>query len=288
MDWKRFFNPKTHQNPNTMSMLDQVMNMTKGATDGISRVSKQVNTSFRMLGTSSIQGAVGYGIGFRHGFGLGISMRSGMDKLQSSVVEPMTKMTGLIPGLPSGQGALPMPASSKNVPSKVPTDKVCAENMMQSVTKSTDKISAGSMMQQATKPFDQISQESFMKFANKSVNQLSQGLVGSQPTKNDSAFDCQTEKVGLMESENKLLQTVMKQREMIDELREENEKLCQILQVKDLKIPCTKLQPSSSDPNFQTFPSPEVIDNNNGGSRPSGDAYGTLLTSKGENGKEIF
>jgi len=25
-----------------------------------------------MLGTSSIQGAVGYGIGFRHGFGLGI------------------------------------------------------------------------------------------------------------------------------------------------------------------------------------------------------------------------
>jgi len=33
---------------------------------------------------------------------------------------------------------------------------------------------------------------------------------------------------------------------MIDELREENEKLCQILQVKDLKIPCTKLQPSSS------------------------------------------
>jgi len=107
----------------------------------------------------------------------------------------MTKMTGLIPGLPSGQGALPMPASSKNVPSKVPTDKVCAENMMQSVTKSTDKISAGSMMQQATKPFDQISQESFMKFANKSVNQLSQGLVGSQPTKNDSAFDCQTEKV---------------------------------------------------------------------------------------------
>jgi len=31
----------------TMSMLDQVMNMTKGATDGISRVSKQVNTSVR-------------------------------------------------------------------------------------------------------------------------------------------------------------------------------------------------------------------------------------------------
>jgi len=38
----------------------------------------------------------------------------------------------------------------------------------------------------------------------------------------------------------------MKQRQIIDELKEENEKLCQILQVKDLKIPSSKLQPSSS------------------------------------------
>ncbi|XP_017427065.1 uncharacterized protein LOC108335539 [Vigna angularis] len=216
-----------------MSMLDQVMSVTKGATDGISSVSKQVNTSIRMLGTSSIQGAVGYGIGFRHGFGLGISMKSGVDKLQSSVIEPMTKMTGLVPGLPFGQGALPMPASSKN-------DQVSSESMMQSVTKSADQISAGrSMMQQATKSFDQISQESLMQLANKSVHQLSQGLVGSQ-----------TEKGGLVQSENELLQTVMKQRQIIDELREENEKLCQILQVKDLKIPCSKLPPSSSG----TFP----------------------------------
>ncbi|XP_047177588.1 uncharacterized protein LOC124844654 [Vigna umbellata] len=229
MDWKRFFNAKTPQNPNTMSMLDQVTSVTKGATDGISSVSN----SIRMLGTSSIQGAVGYGIGFRHGFGLGISMKSGVDKLQSSVIEPMTKMTGLVPGLPFGQGALPMPASSKN-------DQVSSESMMQSVTKSADQISAGrSMMQQATKSFDQISQESLMQLANKSVHQLSQGLVGSQ-----------TEKGGLVQSENELLQTVMKQRQIIDELREENEKLCQILQVKDLKIPCSKLPPSSSG----TFP----------------------------------
>ncbi|XP_014520510.1 uncharacterized protein LOC106777443 [Vigna radiata var. radiata] len=240
MDWKRFFNAKTPQNPNTVSMLDQVMSVTKGATDGISSVSN----SIRMLGTSSIQGAVGYGIGFRHGFGLGISMKSGVDKLQSSVIEPMTKMTGLVPGLPFGQGALPMPASSKN-------DQVSSESMMQSVTKSADQISAGrSMMQHATKSFDQISQESLVQLANKSVHQLSQGLVGSQPTKIGSASDSQTEKAGLMQSENKLLQTVMKQRQIIDELREENEKLFQILQLKDLKIPCSKLPPSSSG----TFP----------------------------------
>ncbi|KAK7367732.1 hypothetical protein VNO80_09750 [Phaseolus coccineus] len=271
MDWKRFFKPKTDpQNPSTMPMLDQVMSLTKGATDGISSVSQQANTSLRMLGTSSAQGAVGYGIGFRHGFGLGISMRSGVDKLQSGVVESMTKMTGL-PGLPFGQGALPMPETSKNA---------------QLATKSADQISAGSMMQQATKTFDQISQESVMQLANKSVNQLSQGLVGSQPTKIGSAFDSKTEKAGLMRAENKLLQTVMKQRQIIDELKEENAKLCQILQVKDLKVPCTKFQPNSSDPNLQTFPSSEVNDKINGGSRPSGDADGTFPISRRENGSE--
>ncbi|KAL9327483.1 hypothetical protein ACSQ67_002486 [Phaseolus vulgaris] len=190
----------------------------------------------------------------------GISMRAGVDTLQSGVVESMTKMTGLIPGLPFDQGALPLPETSKNA---------------QLATKSADQISAGSMMQQATKSFDQISQESVMQLANKPVNQLSQGLVGSQPTKIGSTFDRKTKKVGLMQAENKLLQTVMKQQQLIDELTEENAKLCQILQVKDLKIPCTKLQPSSSDngfvyfadPNLQQFPSSEV--NENGGSRPS-------------------
>jgi len=107
----------------------------------------------------------------------------------------MTKMTGLIPGLPFSQGTLPLPATSKNDQSKVPTDQVSAESMMQSATKSADQTSAGSMMQQATKSFHQISQESVMQLANKSVNQLSQGLVGSQPTNTGSAFDSQTEKV---------------------------------------------------------------------------------------------
>jgi len=38
----------------------------------------------------------------------------------------------------------------------------------------------------------------------------------------------------------------MKQRQIIDELVEENEKLCRILQGKDLKMPSSKLEASSS------------------------------------------
>ncbi|CAJ1928693.1 unnamed protein product [Sphenostylis stenocarpa] len=307
MDWKSFFKPKTSQTPpqtpkkpSTIPMLDQVMSATKGATDGISSVSKQVNTSFRMLGASSIQGMVGYGVGFHHGFGFGLSMRSGVTKLKSNLVESMTKMSGLIPGLPFGKGASPTPAASKSAMSKVPTDQVSAESMMQLANKSADQISAGSMMQQATKSFNQISQESMMQLATKSVNQLSQDLVGSQPTNIGSAFDnkvsnrvavdsasdIQTEKAELMKPEDNLLQTVMKQRQLIDELSEENTKLCQILQLKDLQIPSNKLQPSSSDPNLQTLPSSEVNDKITGDSIPPCDTDGTLPTSKGENGRK--
>ncbi|XP_029127746.1 uncharacterized protein LOC109801394 isoform X2 [Cajanus cajan] len=341
MDWRRFFKPKTPQTPqtpqkpNAIPMLDQVMSATKGATDAFSGVSKQVNNSFRMLGTSSIPGIVGYGIGLRHGIGLGLSVRSGVNQLQSRIVEPMTKMIGLIPGVPFGRGALPMPESSKSGQSKVPTDQISAESMIKQATKTAEQFSQGSMtqeatkamdqisqasmmMQQATKSVDQISQGSMTQLATKSSSQISQGLVGSQPTKTDSAFDnkalkgdavvsasdSQTEKAisnfsqnpslkiegggldqaaGLMQPENKLLQTVMKQRQIIDELVEENEKLYQILQVKDMKIPSTKPQASSSDSNIQTFPSSEVQDKRTGVSMPPANAVGISTSSKGEN-----
>lgn len=81
----------------------------------------------------------------------------------------MTKMIGLIPGLPFGRAAFPAPASSKSAESKVPADQISAESMMQMATKSSDQVSQGNMMQ--------------------SANQISQGLVGYQPTKIDSDFD---------------------------------------------------------------------------------------------------
>ncbi|KAG4386405.1 hypothetical protein AAZX31_11G036800 [Glycine max] len=310
MDWRRFFKPKTPvQTPQKTSgipMLDQVMSATKGATDAFSGV----GNLFKKMGSTTIPGMVGYGVGFSHGYGLGRSSK----QLQSRLVEPMTKMIGLIPGLPFGWGALPMPEPSKSAQSKVPTNQISAESKMQLATKSADQISQG--MQQATKSVDQISQGSMTQLATKSASQISQGLVGPQPTTKidlafdykalkeaavDSASDTQTENfpqnpslkgdggrldevAGLVQPENKLLQTVMKQRQIIDELVEENEKLCRILQGKDLKMPSSKLEASSSDSNIQTFPSSEVQDKITAGvSRPPGDADGISPTSKEEN-----
>ncbi|KAH1223544.1 hypothetical protein GmHk_11G030990 [Glycine max] len=299
MDWRRFFKPKTPvQTPQKTSgipMLDQVMSATKGATDAFSGV----GNLFKKMGSTTIPGMVGYGVGFSHGYGLGRSSK----QLQSRLVEPMTKMIGLIPGLPFGWGALPMPEPSKSAQSKVPTNQISAESKMQLATKSADQISQG--MQQATKSVDQISQGSMTQLATKSASQISQGLVGPQPTTKidlafdykalkeaavDSASDTQTENfpqnpslkgdggrldevAGLVQPENKLLQTVMKQRQIIDELVEENEKLCRILQGKDLKMPSSKLEASSSVQDKITA----------GVSRPPGDADGTLSTSKAEN-----
>ncbi|KAL2348197.1 hypothetical protein Fmac_002197 [Flemingia macrophylla] len=328
MDWRRFFKPKTPQTPvqtpqkpsaipmldqarSAIPMLDQAMSSTKGATDAFSGVSKQVNNTFRMLGTSSIPGGLlGYGIGFRHGLGVGLSMRSGVGQLQSRIVEPMTKMIGLIPGLPFGRGALPIPESSKSGQSMVPTDQISSDAMMQLATKSASQITSEIMMQQATKPVDQISRGSMIQDATKAMDQISQGSMMQSATKSSSQIsqdlvrsDSQTEKAisnfpqnpllkrgggidqaaGLVQPENKLLQTVMKQRQIIDELVEENEKLCQILQVKDVKIPSTQLQASSSDSNIQTFPSSEVQDKVTNVSRAPSNADGTLPISRGEN-----
>ncbi|KAK7406313.1 hypothetical protein VNO78_07936 [Psophocarpus tetragonolobus] len=189
-------------------MLDQVMSPTKGATDAFSGV----NNSFRKLATSSIPGmAAGYGIGFSHGFGLGVSMRSRVNEFQSRLA-----------------GALPMPTSSNSAQSKVPTD---AESMLQLATKSAEQIAAGSMMQQATK----------------SANKLSQGLVGSQPTKIDSAFDNKVLKpVAVDSASDSQTEKVIKLQRIIEEIAEENQKLRQILQVKDLEISSSKIQSSSS------------------------------------------
>ncbi|XP_027362625.1 uncharacterized protein LOC113870232 [Abrus precatorius] len=314
MDLSRFFKPKTansptqtSQKPSALPKSNQVVSATKGVTDAFSGVTKHVSNSFKNLGALNIQAGIGYGIGFGHGFGLGLSMRSGVwSQIQSRIAVTMTNMMmkfGLFRSLPFSQGALP--ASLKSAQSKVTTDQISAESIMQLATKSADQISSGSVMQLATK----------------SASHISEGLVGSQPTKIDLAFQNkalksgQTEKVisnlpqnpslkgeggldeaaGRLQPEDKILQTVLKQRLLIEELVEENERLQQILQVKDQKTPSSKLQASFSsgtikkrdfnikildliirfvwfvDSNPQKLPPSEVQEKTTGGSRPPGD-----------------
>ncbi|XP_061343980.1 uncharacterized protein LOC133289947 isoform X2 [Gastrolobium bilobum] len=240
-------------NLGAIPMLNQVMSATRGATDAFSGVSRHVNTSLRKLGAKNIEVGIGCGVGFGHGFGVGLAVKPGvLNQIQSCLIVAMTKMMmkfGLTPSLPFSQGAFP--ASLQSAISTV----------------NTNQMSTGSMMQLATKSADQVSQ----------------GLAGSQPMHIGSAFEnttlkgtavdsesgSRTEKVisnflqnpllkgegggldeaaGRLQTENKILQMVLKHQQIIEELVEENEKLRQIL-VEDLKIPSSKLQTSSSERN---------------------------------------
>ncbi|CAJ2645881.1 uncharacterized protein LOC123911423 isoform X2 [Trifolium pratense] len=233
-------------NLGAIPMLNQVMSATRGATDAFSGVSRHVNTSLRKLGARNIEVGVGCGIGFGHGFGAGLAVKPGvLNQIQSCIAVTMTKMMmkfGLTPSLPFSPGAFPT-----------------------SLQSATSTAIPGSMMQLATK----------------SADQLSQGLAGSQPMNIGSAFDktalkdtaadttygTRTEKVlnnflqnpllkgegggsseaaGRLQTENKILQMVLKHQQIIEELVEENEKLRQIL-VEELKVPTSKLEASSSD-----------------------------------------
>ncbi|KAF7828471.1 hypothetical protein G2W53_019635 [Senna tora] len=237
-------------NLGAIPMLNQVMSATRGATDAFSGVSRHVNNSLRKLGAKNIEVGVGCGVGFGHGFGVGLAVKPGvLHQIQSNLVVGMTKMMmkfGITPNLPFGQGALPTSLQSGIGMTNVASNQTSMGNMMQ--------------------------------LAKKQVDQASQSLTGSQPMQTgsvsegntvDSTYGSRTEKVlnnflqnpllkgedsgrddvaGRLQTENNILHMVLKHQKIIEELVEENEKLRQIL-LEDLKIPSSKLQPSSSSRN---------------------------------------
>ncbi|KAJ7952573.1 Dynamin-like 120 kDa protein [Quillaja saponaria] len=230
-------------NLGAIPMLNQVMSATRGATDAFSGVRRHVNDSLRKLGAKNIDVGVGCGVGFGHGFGVGLAVKPGvLHQVQSCIVVAMTKMMmkfGVSPNLPFGQGS-------------IPTSLQSGIDMMNSPS---NQNPLGSIMQLATKP----------------PNYTSQGPVDCQSvdigstSENDAPFGSRTEKVissflqnpalkgvgtepkevaGRLQSENNMLQMVLKHQQIIEELMEENEKLRHIL-VEDLNIPPSKLQISS-------------------------------------------
>ncbi|PON97878.1 hypothetical protein TorRG33x02_064680 [Trema orientale] len=153
----------------------------------------------------------------------------------------MTKVMmkfGIAPNLPIGQGALPS-----------------LQRGMSMLNNPSSQNPVGSIMQLATKLPDAPGYES-------RSTDSSYANTMSKSTSTDTAFGSRTEKVlssflqnpvlkgegselnevdGQLRSENNMLHMVLKHQQVIEELKEENEKLRQIL-VEELKIPPAKLQ----------------------------------------------
>ncbi|CAI0532929.1 unnamed protein product [Linum tenue] len=217
-----------------LPMVNQVLSATRGATDAFSGFSRHVNDALRKVGAKNIEAGVGCGIGFGHGFGVGrscsvygvcwtagIAVKPGvLQRIQvcflggislasgptsNSPATPITQLGGNFPDL-SLQG---LPGSGKVNRHSTYTTQASEMGLADSSFSRTEKV-------------------------------LSSFLQNPMLRENDPALK---QAAGRLQSENSMLQMVLKHQQIIEELVEENKKLRQIL-LEDLKVPSSKIQDS--------------------------------------------
>ncbi|KDO57084.1 hypothetical protein CISIN_1g022671mg [Citrus sinensis] len=229
-------NGKTHRDflakkPCRMPIVGEVLSATRGATDAFSGVSRHVNNALRKFGAEKIQAGLGCGVGFGYGFGVGLAVKpSVMHQIQSCLVQAMAKLM-----LKFGRAS--SPSISQSV---LPTS---LQSGMGIINEPSGQSSMGNIMQLATKMPEPASQSTPVNTSfGRTENVLSHFL--QNPLLREEGVNL-NEVAGRLQSENNMLQMVLKHQRIIEELMEENKKLRQIL-VEDLKVPSSKLEISSS------------------------------------------
>ncbi|XP_023554183.1 uncharacterized protein LOC111811523 [Cucurbita pepo subsp. pepo] len=209
-------------NMGAIPVVNDVMSATRGATDAFSGISRHLNYSLRKLGAKNIQAGIGCGVGFGHGFGVGLAIKpSFLHQAQSSVTQAMEKVMtkfGNNPSLLISQDAVPASLRSATSIRNVSTDEhpIVPENQ------SGKSPSSRSFGTRTEKVIDSFLQNPVFK--------------GGDTVLQDE--------VGRQRLENQLFEMVMMHQKLIQELREDNNKLRRIL-LEDLKVPSSKLQASN-------------------------------------------
>ncbi|CAN6486705.1 unnamed protein product [Victoria cruziana] len=224
---------------NLVPVLNQVRSATRGATAAVSGLREHVHSSLRRLGMKSVEAGVGRGVGTGHGFSLGVALKPGvMNHIQSCIGQMMLKMMknlGGIPGFSAGQNLIHQPTKS-------------GTKFVDEIFKKGE-ISSGAIHQVASK-----------------VSGRSHSLVGERKVLPEISFGSRYEKViknllsspllqdekemevnelaSKLQTENNVLQLLLKHQKVIEELTEENEKLRQVL-IKELKVSPEKFETSS-------------------------------------------
>ncbi|WVZ57656.1 hypothetical protein U9M48_008016 [Paspalum notatum var. saurae] len=211
--------------------LQQVMSATRGATDAFSGVTRHVNSVLRTAGLKNIEAGIGCGVGIGHGFGIGISLKPRvLNGIQSSVGEVMSKLTAKLrdsPEMPSASGPMASSLSSNqqnhNGMSMDPEANTAENDSNHTSSYEMSRV-------QSTQPEALSGSRTEKVIAN---------FLQSPLFQNDTEMDRDTP--GNLHGMNNVLQLVLKHQKIIEELREENEKLRQIL-IEELKVSPTKLQ----------------------------------------------
>ncbi|KAK9071797.1 hypothetical protein SSX86_008226 [Deinandra increscens subsp. villosa] len=215
---------KTHDAASALAcaipVLNQVMVAARGASDVFSGVGRHVNHSLKMVGARNMEAGIGCGVGFGHGFGVGIAIKPGVvHQIQTSLVQTITKVMmkfGATPTLSNVAGGL-FPQSSQSGNSPINP----LGNMMKLATGSTAKDEDLS----TSEKFPSTG-SSYASRTEKIISNFLQSPLLEGEAKNQ---------VGHLQSEKDVIELVLKQQLAVEKLKEESEKLQQIL-VEDLKV----------------------------------------------------
>ncbi|XP_031502935.1 uncharacterized protein LOC116266022 isoform X2 [Nymphaea colorata] len=230
------------ENNGAIPVLNQVMSATRGATDAVSGIGAHVNSSLRRLGMKGIEAGVGCGLGVGHGFGVGVALKPGvMNHIQSCVGQMMVKMMknlGGIPGFSVGHNLIPRPTQigSKFVDETFKRNEISSGDIHQIASKVSESRSHSLVGERRILP-----QTSFDSRYEKIIN----NFLNSPLLQDEKAMEV-NELASKLQTENNVLQMLLKHQKIIDELTEENEKLRQIL-IKEFNVSPEKFKTSSDE-----------------------------------------
>lgn len=192
-------------NLGAIPVLNQVMVAARGASDVFSGVGRHVNHSLKMVGAKNIEAGIGCGVGFGHGFGIGLAIKPGVvHQIQTSLLQTVTNLMmrfGVTPNLSSAAGGM--------IPQSLQSGKTINTTMIQENLSPKTPLSS-----------------SYANHTEKVISNFLQSPLLEGEAKNE---------VGNLQSEKEVIQMVLKQQLALEKLKEENEKLREIL-VEDLKV----------------------------------------------------
>lgn len=249
-------------NLGAIPVIDQVMSATRGATVAFSGVGHHMNTFISRLGLKGIEAGVGCGVGFGHGFGAGLAIKPGVvHNIQACLgqgILNIMKKWKIMPDL-SSAAKLAVPDSVQNsmrVASET-AEKAFQDPVgksMQLVSQTAEKVSLspfGNSMQIASQT-TVTSQKTLKEAATQAFTANSSGTLIGNPLQ--SMASQLTNKTGSneegerLQSENRILQMLMRHQELLQELEEDNTLFRHVL-VEELNVSPDKLQKKSATEN---------------------------------------
>lgn len=239
--------------------LQQVMSATRGATDSFSGVTRHVNSALRKAGLKNIEAGIGCGVGIGHGFGIGIALKPrAIHGIQSSIAEVLSKLTSKLRDS-SGETAT-SDLTSGSLPTSGQTPNGMSMDLEAKAFKSNFQHTSSNEISQV-QPTHELRDQNGMPqemITGGRTEKVIANFLQSPLFQNDTKTDIRDAAVNLHGTDN-VLQLVLKHQRVIEELRDENEKLRQVL-IEELKISPAKLQPDRTSGVKAYYPCSECFD----------------------------